>query len=201
AALQLVVWPPRAPPRLLRLLLVVRQHSVYGLHDGEDEEHECDDKGDNRPRISQVVLQEASTPLVPPRSPISVDGAVHVVEPAAPVKHGLACQAVEHLGHRLVAAEPVPEHAGGRQQPRVRRRLDHVVHEEHVRRHLVRGGGVQLLERHEAQELVARGVVDGELRDAERASVEADVVEAPRPAPAEPDPRLVELRRRGDEFV
>jgi hypothetical protein len=184
------------------LLVVVRQHRVDGLHDGEHEEEDGRDEGDDGPGVARVVLDEAGAPLVPALLPVGVDLAVHGAERASLVQHGLVREPVEHLGHGLVVAEPVPDYAPGREQLRVGGRLDDVVHEEDVGGDLVGVGvGVQALEGHEAKELVLGGLVHGELRDAEHAAVEVDVVQAAREAPREPDPRLLQLRRRRNELV
>jgi hypothetical protein len=44
---------------------------------------------------------------------VRVDGALHVLEAAAAVEHGLVGELVEHLRNAFVAVEPVPNDDDG----------------------------------------------------------------------------------------
>jgi len=97
------------------VLLVVWQHGVDGLHDGHDEEEDGGGQGHERPGAPEVGVDEVGAPHVPGLPAVGVHLPVHGVERAVRLEHDVLGDAVERLGHRLVAADGVLDDAPGAQ--------------------------------------------------------------------------------------
>lgn len=133
--------------------------TVESLADGEDNEEDGSSEGEESPGAPEVGVDEISTPHVPALAAVIVDTAVHVIETALWIKHHVLGQSVEELGHGLVTSQRVLDDAFGVQQAHVLGRVNDVVHEEDVGRHLVPSVGVEPLECHEVEEHEFGGVV------------------------------------------
>jgi hypothetical protein len=144
-------------------------------------------------------VDEIGAPQVPRLPAVGVDLPLHSVQRALRLEHDVLGDAVEQLGHRLVAADGVLDDAAGAEQRHVLGRVDDAVHEEDVGRDVVACADVQPLERHHVEEHVLGGVVHGHRRHAQHAAAEPHVVEAVRAGLPEPDPGLVQLHRRPDD--
>ncbi|RRT84978.1 hypothetical protein B296_00007372 [Ensete ventricosum] len=175
---------------------VVGHDGVDGLQHGEDQEEDGGGEGECRPGAAEVGVDEVGPPHVDVLAAVVVDLAVDLVQAALRVEHHVLGEAVEELGHRLVAPYRVLDDPLGVQQADVLGGVDDVVHEEDVGGDLVARPEVQPLEGHQVQEHVLRRVVHHDHRQAQHPVVEADVPQAVALALLEPDPRLVQLDRR-----
>lgn len=118
---------------------------------------------------------------------------MHAVQAALRVQHHILGQAVEQLGHGLVAPDGILNDPLGVKQADILGRVDDVVHEEDIRGDLVAGAEMEPLKGHKVEEHELGGVVDDDDGEAKDAVAELDVAEASCLALLEPDASLVQL--------